>query len=277
MRIATLALGCTALFLAACGNDNNAGGACTTAAPSGGPAFVGTVAFGVSPLSSGTDYNVDASVFPNFGQATQDASTHCPGTRMGSCCFVPNAQPCSLPNQASAGNITVSKGGQGFGELMFMDGYYNTLDSSNATSCSGSFSWKAGDTLSVNAAGAAAMAASFTGSVVAPSDVANVLPALTGTVSIPKSRDFVVTWTPGTGTAQVNVFLEDISLAAIGCTAPVTNGTVTVPAALIQKLGSAGSLGFSTVNSSSVVGSDAAIQLRASGTPRLAGTTYPAN
>ena len=277
MRIASLAIGCTALFLAACGSDNNASGACTTGAPSSGPAFVGEVAFGVAHSSSSTHYKVDAVLFPNFGQGALNASTNCPGTQMGSCCYAPSGQPCDLPTQASAGNITVTKGGQGFGQLTFTDGYYNPLDSSNATSCAGPFSWQAGDTLSVNATGAASMAGSFTGSVVAPADVANVMPALTGTVSIPKSRDFVVTWTPGTGTAQVNLILEDVIFAGVSCTAPVTNGTVTVPAALIQKLGSGGTVAFYPVNSASAVGSDEAVHLRAYGPSQLAQAAYPAN
>jgi hypothetical protein len=285
---------CLALALAACGTDtssnaeNNTGNdagtsdagisdagisdagtdggasACTTSPAVGQPAFVGSVEF--APFSS-TDFSADATFRGNFGAVVQLSG--CTGTQVGNCCFSPQGGPsCPFPDETSAGNITVTKSGAQIAQLTFANDYDADTSSSPA------LTWQPGDTLSVSAAGSSGAVGSFSGSVVAPSPLANVTPAFGSTATIQKANDLVITWTPGTGTAVVQLFLEDIALNGIGCTVPVTAGTLTVSSTLLTRLGGSGSLILDSTNETTVTGTNAKVVISADTAATIVGTTY---
>jgi hypothetical protein len=259
----------------ACGTDSTSGlsdagtdagtSACSTTPAAGQPAFGGSVDFGAT---SSTSFDADATFRGNFGGAALQASG-CSGTQVGSCCFVPHGGPsCPFPDEASAGNIAISKGGAQIAQLTVANNY------DADTSTTSTLTWQPGDTLSVSAAGSPGQVAAFSGSVVVPAPLTGIAPAISGTVTIPKANDFVVSWTPGTGTATVQLFLEDIPLNGIGCTAPVTAGSITVPASLLNMLGGSGSIIVTNFSQTAATASNAAVSLRVDATIAIAGATY---
>lgn len=238
--------------------------ACTTSPAAGQPAFLGTVDLG--PFSS-TSFSANAIFRGNFGAAVP--VTGCPGTQVGSCCFVPRGgSSCPFPGTVSAGNITLSKGGTQIAQLTFANGY------DDDTSTTPALTWQPGDTLAVSAAGSAGAVAAFSGSVVAPAPLTGVTPAVTGNVTIPKASDFVIHWTPGSGTATVQLFLEDVGLNGIACNVPVTAGSLTVSSSLIANLGSSGSILLGAFNQTVVAGSNAKVNVRADALTSTAQATY---
>jgi len=262
-----------ALASASCGNNNSQSpGGCSTQAPSGGAAFVGSVDLGYSVTSSGTNYNASATFHPNYGGAAASSSAACPGAQIGVCCFVPQTTACPFPSSVSAGAITVSDGSTLLGQIPYSDGYGDLSSSS-----SNNVAWHAGDTLNVSAPGAPGFVNSFMGSVVVPADLTGISPAAiaNGTaLTIPKSHDFVVSWTPGTGTSQVVLYLSDITLEDIACKVPVTAGTITVSSTLLQMLGSGGSLTLAPFATGTATDSNATLSVEADGTFNFSSTTY---
>jgi hypothetical protein len=257
---------CLTLLLAACGSNPSEAGAnaCSTSPAAGQPAFRGGVDFG--PLS-GNSFDADASFRGNFGGAVQTSG--CPGTQVGSCCFVPAGGPsCPFPDESNAGTITIARNGTQIAQLTFDKSY------DADTSSTPGLTWQPGDTLSVTAAGSAGGVGAFSGSVVAPAPLSGITPALSGTVAIQKAQDFVIHWTPGSGTATAQLFLSDVRLNGISCTVPVTAGSITVASSLLSLLGGSGSIILSPLNATSVTGANAAVRLEADSTISIASATY---
>lgn len=264
-------LAALSILLAGCGSNSTPSGACTTATPAGAVAFIGTIDFGAAQLSNGTDDIIDATLYPNYGGAA--LTTSCAGTQMGNCCYTPNNSNCPYPDPVSAGVLTANNGSTQLGQLNFTAGTgYSDLD----TFSEPAVTWQAGDTLEISAPGQSGMIAAFSGQTIAPAPLANVAPAINNaSLNIPKASDFTVTWTPGTGNAQVALLLEDIALNGIACNVPVTAGTVTVPSALLQKFGGAGSLSIEPYAQEIVTSANASIIVRAEGNSASGQATYP--
>ena len=244
-------------------------GTCTTQAPANGPAFVGSIVFTESNLSTGVDYKVSAAFHPDYGGAA--IASGCAGTAMGACCFVPHPPAsCSTPPQVSAGTITVFDSGSELGALEYSSGYAG-LDSLSQPA----IRWSDGDTL--KAAGGGGSIPNFSGQLVAPTALASVTPAFSGTttLSIAKGNDFTLRWQPTAGAGSVQLVLEDTALDAITCAAPLTNGSLAVPGALLNQLGSSGTASISTLSALSVIAGNASVTIEALGPAQTAQTRYP--
>jgi hypothetical protein len=151
----------------------------------------------------------------------------CSGMVVGSCCYETTGS--ATPMAASAGAITISDGTSTLATLM--PGAYTAGSSTDPT-----LTWTGGTTLTISAAGATVDA--FNVSIVAPGAVAGLSPALTSGITISKSSDFVLSWTPGKLACLEMSFglSQGTGLAHISCAVDDSAGTLTVPASLLGML-----------------------------------------
>jgi hypothetical protein len=233
----------------------------------GGKVYAGTITATRTPAGMTTVYTISGAFIatPDVSIPDASAAATCPmtGTVSGSCCFVPAAAASDAGavdggtvNFDSAGTITVTDGTTAIASLMPASNGGYAISSSNNPSVK----WTGGDTLTIAAAGGTVD--TFTGSLVTVQDFAGVTPALSFTTAatVPLATDFVVTWTPGTGT-DVRLFVDALKgtaqEGAITCDAADSAGTVTVPAALLAKLAT-GDTGVITLTRSNLsTGTDA--------------------
>ncbi len=178
---------------------------------------------------------------PGGGASTGSAS---PG---GMCSYTPPPPPSdgglpvtgtgSTTVAVSAGAITVKDGTATVATLPFVDAGPGAVNTYLATtSTSPGLTWDAGDTLAVAAAGDVVSA--FTANINTGADFAGVTPALSYTtpIVIPRNADFTVTWTPGSGDTvelQLSATNGTADDGSIDCTVPDSDGTITVPSALL--------------------------------------------
>jgi hypothetical protein len=115
------------------------------------------------------------------------------------------------------------------------DGDYEIDSNSTPT-----LTWADGVTLTASATGAEIPA--FTASITAPQDIAGLSPAfsLVAAVTIPTSSAFVVSWTPSTDDGQFSLVLGDLTGGTAQCTGAESAGSLTVPTAILQQLGTGG-------------------------------------
>jgi hypothetical protein len=148
----------------------------------------------------------------------------CVGTVLGACCYETN--PAATPTPASAGAITIADGTTTLATLT--PPAYSASSATDST-----LTWTGGTTLDITAAGATVDA--FTASIVAPAQVAGLSPALTSAITVPKSSDFVVSWTPGKlACLKISFGLtQGTGLPYISCAVDDSAGTLTVPASLL--------------------------------------------
>ncbi len=227
---------------AANGNDSASGGDSGGDSGAVQKANFGSVTFSHTQTKTGTT-TTDTYVASAAFFATPDGGTTggggCSGTQSGSCCYVPPSQADGgtggTATAVSAGGITV-KDGSNTVATMSPNGTTYTAVTNPPTS---SLTWNAGDGLAVTAAGDTVHA--FSGTVNAVALFAGVTPALSylTPTAIPRSSDFTVTWTAGTGGVTVllsalkNVTQND---GVITCTSSTDTGTMTVPHALLGNL-----------------------------------------
>ncbi|HEY1956068.1 MAG TPA: hypothetical protein VGH28_10650 [Polyangiaceae bacterium] len=172
----------------------------------------------------------------------------CAGTQSGSCCFVPPSQAdggtTGSATAVSAGGITAKDGSATIATLTPTGTSYAPV----ADPPTSSLTWNAGDMISVTAAGDTVHA--FNGSVAAVALFAGVTPALSPLQQtvIPRSSDFTLTWTAGTGAITVTVSALKVasSEGVITCSASSDTGTMVVPHDLLQNF-SAGDTGYVTL------------------------------
>lgn len=214
------------------GKDSGGGGGGTSSEVAGGVSFLaGGTGIGSSP------FLIDATFLK--GSGTFKTSSAVCGTAVDGCqlCGVGDAGISSGTFQMtmeSAGTITTKDGSKALTTLSYVSagtgGTYSSGTSAGLT-------WSPGDTLSATATGEAFPA--FTGSVTAPKDIAGVQPALSllKSVSAKASDAFVVSWTPSSDNATMQLVVGGMSSSAtIGCTADESAGKITVAASLLAGL-----------------------------------------
>ena len=242
-------------------------GACTTQAPQGGPEYVGQVSLTTSSSTGTTEFTISAAFWPDYGAAANSGS--CAGTASGSCCFTPPAQAaCAEPAQVSAGAVTIDDDDIELAQLDYSSGYAS-LDSLRDPA----IQWAAGDTLRVSTGGGSLIAGSA--SVVAPVALTSVTPAFGSTLAIPKGSAWTVSWQPTTGAAGVSLTLQDAASNTLTCTAALAAGHLSVPAALLEQLGSSGSASITTVMAADAITGNSRVRVQASGPAESAQATYP--
>lgn len=139
-----------------------------------------------------------------------------------------------------------------------------------------------GDLLSISAAGGDIPA--FTGTVIAPSDIALISPKVVFPTKlvVDRTKDLATTWSGG-GTSVVSVILATSRVTGgkpargvyVSCEALASGGALTVPAAAVAKLEPTGTdvsgfVGINTYNESAIVAGSRTIALRASSSTTLA-------
>ncbi|HEY3821159.1 MAG TPA: hypothetical protein VGL81_28535 [Polyangiaceae bacterium] len=228
------------------GDSAKTGGDGGSSSGGGTKTYAGTITATRTPTAMTTVYTISGAFVstPDVSVPDASAAATCPstGTVSGSCCFVPPAAASDAGAADagsvmfdSAGTITVSDGTTAVAALMAASNGGYAISSANNPSVK----WTGGDTLTFSAAGGAVDA--FMGSLVTVADFAGLTPALsyTAATTVPLDADFVVKWTPGTGTG-VHLFVDALKgtaqEGAITCDASDSAGTVTVPMALLSKL-----------------------------------------
>jgi hypothetical protein len=159
----------------------------------------------------------------------------CAGTQNGSCCYVgpSDGGTSTTPTAVSAGAITIKDGTTSIGTLTPTGTTYTAISNPPTTA----FTWAAGDTLAISAAGDTVHA--FSGNVTAVSLFTGVQPALSEITptTINRSSDFTITWTSKTGSILLSLSalkgLQNTPDGIITCNASSDSGTMTVPAALL--------------------------------------------
>ena len=220
------------------GNDSGNGGD-----SGGGPSKpnAGTVSFSHTQTKTGnttTDAYTASAAFVAVPDGGTSGGGGCSGTQSGSCCFIPPSQADAGTGggatAVSAGGIT-AKDGSNTIATMSPNGTTYTAVTNPPTS---SLTWNAGDSISVNAAGDTVHA--FSGSVNAVALFAGVTPALSflTPTQIPRSSDFTITWTGGTGAIEVILTAQKLTQndGVITCSASSDSGTMTVPHDLLGNL-----------------------------------------
>ena len=223
------------LTLAACGSSGGGGstGGSSGSTSTGGAAaepYTGFVIFG---LVGANEYDGQAGFYATI------AGGSCPGgTVQGSCCYQSAAAEAAYAKtvplaDVSAGALTLQDGARSFGSLPFTAGKgYASVNSATTASVT----WSPGDTLGVSASGDASGVASFSGTVVAPSPLAGVTPALATLSTLSRASDFTLTWTANSAGTVALVILANAATASDGtirCNATGSSGTLTVPTALL--------------------------------------------
>jgi hypothetical protein len=198
---------------------------------------------------------------------TPPPPTGCSGTQVGSCCY--GTTPSSTTTPESAGNVTIDDGANTIATLT-PPGYAATSATTPA------FTWTPGSTLKATAAGATVDG--FTASVVAPALFAGVTPTLTGGITVSRSADFVLSWTPSKeACSEVSFGLsQGTSLPYIECVVDDSAGTVTVPKSLLSMLtATTGSATLERVEGKRLVTTNAGIGIVALDVLQVAATYGP--
>jgi hypothetical protein len=192
------------------------------------------------------------------------------GTEMGGCCYQTAAAALDAganfpPADVNAGSVTLQNGATTIATLPFTAGTgYSSISSISQSG----FGWDAGDSLGVTATGDGSGVAAFTGNVTAPARLGSVHPAISTLTTIPRSSDFVLTWTAaGTGTVTFNIIAAQGTTpdGLIRCTAPSSGGTLTVPAALLGMLqsGDQASVSLTVADTTTINAANATVGLSA--------------
>jgi len=176
----------------------------------------------------------------------------------GRCCFIPPADDdAGAPTMTSAGTIALADNGTAIGTITFGGASYPTSVTTST--------WKAGDTLSVTAAGD--VVKGFTGSVVAPDTLAVTAPA-GGTAQASITKDMAITWTPGTAPgatiiAYMGAAVDDTHRGTLKCLADDAAGALTVPASILGhfRSGGTGAMALARGTSSFVTSENANIEI----------------
>ncbi len=228
--------------------------------PYGGFVIFGQESIGGSPVYSGS-----------AGFYTAASLGGCPGgTQQGSCCYESAAAAQAYgktvpPADVSAGALSLQAGGATIATLPFTAGKGYAGASSATTT---SFTWSAGATLGVTAAGDASGVGAFSGTVTAPASLAALSPAFGSLGAIPRASDFTVTWTPaGSGTVVLNLTAVNGTAGdgLVRCSAPSSGGSISVPAALLGNFasGDSAALQLTVENETTLNVANAAVGLTA--------------
>jgi hypothetical protein len=179
------------------GGDGGSSGGTTSA-------YAGGLGAQIVPGGGTSIYEISGGFF-----AAPDAGTAgaCAGTTSGACCFAPIADAGTSsggpPTYVSAGTITVKNAATTIATMNPAgNGTYSDSSATDKT-----VTWTPGDTLAVSAAGDTVHA--FTGNLVTVVDIAGSNPALSSTgaaVTISRSADFTLSWTPGPGPTDAMYF-----------------------------------------------------------------------
>ena len=227
-----LALGCAAaaaVLVATVGCKKSAGG--------GGVAG-GRVAIDRLVTGSASQY-IATAAFP-FA-----AADDCAGVPLqaGSCCFIAQPKPVSNEPQRDAGPITLDDvtSGQNLGAIAFSGPPSNVYFDTQWTTPD----WTANDAIKASSPGASYPAFSVT--VPAPADIGGLTPAWTKTtaLTISRSSDLALAWTPDAGTGARVVRLRmgfEQNVAGfpfdglVSCTVPDAAGSLVVSSSLLASL-----------------------------------------
>jgi len=222
------------------------GGGETSDGGSGATVTAGEVSFASGAPSNGSSITAGAytivAVFDR-GSGHLNGSSPCDAP-VGNCTFCGGSD-----GGLTSGNLTIDL--LGAGVITVKDGA-NTLatlpyDADDAgqgdyeidSNGTPSLSWASGDTLSATATGGAIPA--FSASITAPQDIAGLTPSLSLTTSatISTSSTLVVSWTPSSDDGQyVLVLANDTKAGATAsCAVAESAGSVSVPASILQQLG----------------------------------------
>ena len=180
----------------------------------------------------------------------------CTGIQSGSCCYVPYSA--AIPGAViSAGDITITDNGSQIGQMLYSNNVYSNVDSVTTSG----FAWSAGDNIGISSAGETILA--FSGTAIAPPNVAGISPTPNYTTSIDatSASGLTITWTPGSGGSSFFVFLQDKGLNSISCEVPLTSGTLNVPASLLAHLNGSGSIAVRSRTVSNLNGPNANVQV----------------
>jgi hypothetical protein len=212
--------------------DSGSGSACV-GPDAGGKAYTGIVELGLgADPAAPTQFGALAEFTPG------PAAPACTGTMTGACCYR-TVESTTVPTAESAGALTISDGATALTTLMSPDYATNSMLTPALT-------WAPGDTLNVVAKGDTVDA--FTATIVAPALLAGLSPAFTtATLDVSLSKDYVVSWKPGTESCSEVTFglNQGTGLPTIGCVADDSAGTLTVPASLLGML--TGTTGTATI------------------------------
>jgi hypothetical protein len=240
--------------VAACSPSSGGG----SGSPSGGSSTTGLISFAQGGGPDLDAYTVIALFAEGSGMVGAGSTSPCAAPANG-CMYCSSAVDAG---SIKPGNLNIMS--LGAGTLTFKDDS-KTLASLPYSSAVGAYetssvtqmslTWPAGDTLSVAATGGAIPA--FSASIPAPAAITGVTPALSleKTLTTSDSGAFVVSWTPaaddGTMTLVLGFDVESHP-GTIGCTAPQSDGTITVPASVVKEL-TGGAAGGGTASLSKTV------------------------
>ena len=130
---------------------------------------------------------------------------------------------------ATAGTITVSDGTSTLGTLA--PPAYGATSAATST-----FTWTPGTALKVASSGGTIDA--FSATIVAPGVLNGLMPSFSANIDVSLKSDLVVSWTASTrACSEISFGLsQGAGMPHIGCVAPDSAGTLTVPAALLGML-----------------------------------------
>jgi hypothetical protein len=178
----------------------------------------------------------------------------------------------------SAGVLTVKDGTTTLGTLDYQADDAGMGDYEIDSNSDPTLTWAAGDTLSASATGGQIPA--FSASITAPQDIAGLTPALslTSTTTVSTGAPFVLSWTPSSDTgAQMVLVLGGFGGGGgtASCTAADSAGSITVPVAVLQKLGmGGGTMGLTKTVSKPVAVTGATVSIQASAPPVDGSVTF---
>ena len=197
--------------------------ACNASSPDGGGLpYRGVVELSRVGIPAPVRYNALAQITP----AAFAGPTGCTGMLVGACCYGTTSSDAGLPTFESAGNITITDGTATLATLM--PGNYVATSTTDPT-----LTWAPGAMLTVTASGATV--GPFSATVPAPAFFIGVTPAFNAPLTVMKSSDFVVSWTPGKRPcSKIHVGLTQGALMPyVGCVVDDSVGTVTIPASML--------------------------------------------
>jgi hypothetical protein len=231
--------------LAACGSGG-ADGTADGGSPTNG-AQLGNVVISQTVLSVGPTNITTAVHAAGFGSGSGGGCTE---QTSGSCvvrrCPSSGGDAGTTASGASAGAITFT-GGTG-APITIMPGA-NGIYAANTMM---SARWRAGDAVTVRAAGAAVPA--FEAMVTFPASITVMEPAVSpvGMVRVPRSAPLTTRWTAMGTAGEVNVSVVSTAMNSVTiatCTYPISAGTAVIPSAVLGNL-VAGSGSFSVTSTS---------------------------
>jgi len=238
---------------------SDGGGSCS--APDGtGKPFSGVLLLSEETFPTPTNFGIIGAFYS--GIVHSDA---CNGMMVGACCY---QTPASTPPGISAGTLTVTDGSTTLATLM-------SPEYASSSELDKSVMWAPGDTIKI--AGSGGMFDAFSLSVVTPSLLSGVKPALSAALTVPTSSDLVVTWTPsGQACSKVIFGLSQANEnAGIGCSADDSDGTLSVPSALLGKFtATSGTASIQRVETAGVLAANGVVGVAASNVNFQKSVTY---